>query len=177
MKITKTLLAMAFAGMLFTACKDAGKAPADVADAKDTAVKTDAPAGKIETASFHIEGMTCAIGCAKTIEGKLSGLDGVQKATVDFDKKTATVEFDASKQTPEKLVETVEATADGKTYKVSDVKSSGDHAMLIDKDKDKKKKKTKKEKAAEKKGCTSEGKTEGKGCCSGKKACHGEEKA
>jgi Cu+-exporting ATPase len=172
MTFTKTLFAMAFAGMLFTGCKDAGKSPAEVTDAKDTAIKTDAPAGKIETASFHIEGMTCAIGCAKTIEGKLSGLDGVQKATVDFDKKTATVEFDASKQTPEKLVETVEATADGNTYKVSDVKSSGDHAMLIEKDKEKKKK-TKKEKAAAKKGCA-EGKTEGKGCCSGKKSCHEE---
>ncbi|WP_052201443.1 heavy-metal-associated domain-containing protein [Flavobacterium psychrophilum] len=40
-----------------------------------------------QTTSFNIEGMTCAIGCAKTIENKLVSLDGVQKATVDFDKK------------------------------------------------------------------------------------------
>jgi len=30
--------------------------------------------------------MTCAIGCAKTIETKLAKMDGVQKATVDFEK-------------------------------------------------------------------------------------------
>jgi len=41
----------------------------------------------VETASFTISGMTCAIGCAKTIQDELSETDGVQKATVDFDKK------------------------------------------------------------------------------------------
>ena len=67
--------------------------------------------------------MTCAVGCAKTIEEELSGLDGVQKATVDFDKKLATVTFDKTVQTPEKLTEVVQATGDGKTYKVSNMKS------------------------------------------------------
>ncbi|MCB6088831.1 heavy-metal-associated domain-containing protein [Flavobacterium psychrophilum] len=75
-----------------------------------------------QTTSFNIEGMTCAIGCAKTIENKLASLDGVQKATVDFDKKMAIIQYDATVQTPEKLVQTVEAVADGKTYKVSNVK-------------------------------------------------------
>ncbi|EMY3552737.1 heavy-metal-associated domain-containing protein [Flavobacterium psychrophilum] len=75
-----------------------------------------------QTTSFNIEGMTCAIGCAKTIENKLVSLDGVQKATVDFDKKMAIIQYDATVQTPEKLVQTVEAVADGKTYKVSNVK-------------------------------------------------------
>ena len=42
----------------------------------------------------------------------------VQKATVDFDKKEATVEFDATVLTPEKLYATVEGAADGNTYKV-----------------------------------------------------------
>lgn len=174
MNITKTLLAVIFAGALFTGCKDTAKAPEEGTAANETTVKTDVPAGKIETASFNIEGMTCAVGCAKTIEGKLSGMDGVKKATVDFENKTATVEYDASKQSPEKLVETVEAAADGKTYKVSNVKSSGDHAMLIDPNKDKKKKAKKGE--DKKAGCAAEGKS-GKGCCSAKKACHGEEKA
>jgi mercuric ion binding protein len=50
-----------------------------------------------------IEGMTCAMGCAKTIEKELTNLDGVQKATVDFDKKTATVVFDKTVQNQENL--------------------------------------------------------------------------
>jgi copper chaperone CopZ len=50
-------------------------------------------------------------------------MDGVQNATVDFDKKFATVEFDASKQSPELLLKAVQETGDGKTYVVSNMKS------------------------------------------------------
>src|SRR5687768_15789070 len=102
MKITKSLLALAFSGLMMVGCKESAKEP--VTDAEETSNNTEALAGKVETASFSIEGMSCSVGCAKTIEKKLSGLDGVQKASVDFDKKTATVEYDASKQSPEKLV-------------------------------------------------------------------------
>jgi len=64
------------------------------------------------------------MGCAATIEQKLSKMDGVEKAKVDFDSKTATISFDPAKQTTKSFVETVEKIADG-AYKVSDVKSSG----------------------------------------------------
>ncbi len=93
-------------------------------------VKTTTAVAKAETTTFNIEGMKCAMGCAKVIETKLSSLEGVQKATVDFDKKTAIIQYDAAKQTPEKIVETVEAVADGKSYKVLNVKSTADKAML-----------------------------------------------
>ncbi|GEP49701.1 hypothetical protein FNO01nite_03730 [Flavobacterium noncentrifugens] len=115
--------------------------------------------------------MSCAIGCAKTIEKELSEMDGVQKASVDFDSKKAVIDFDATKQTPENFVKVVEATADGKTYKVSDVTSSGNHAMLFDQEKEKvadaKKSKSDKKEAAGK---------EKKSCCSGKKHCSADEK-
>jgi periplasmic mercuric ion binding protein len=132
---------------------------------------------KADKTTFTIEGMTCAMGCAKTIETKLSGLDGVQKATVDFEKKTATVEYDAAKQSPEKIVEVVEAVGDGQTYKVSNVKSSADKAMLYqekpDQEKDKKiVKKTKN--TSSKASIVNSGSKEGEkkaGCCAGKKAC------
>jgi mercuric ion binding protein len=67
--------------------------------------------------------MTCAVGCAKTIEDELANLDGVEKAAVDFDKKTATVTFDKTVQNPESLTKVVQETGDGKTYKVSNIKS------------------------------------------------------
>ena len=73
----------------------------------------------LEKTSFSIEGMTCAIGCAKTIQEELSGLDGVQDAIVDFDKKRATIRFDKTIQTLENLIKVVEKTGDGKTYTVS----------------------------------------------------------
>jgi copper chaperone CopZ len=120
MKITKTIVALAFVSLLMTSCKK------EVATTETTTEKTaETPkkevviaAENVQTASFEIEGMTCAIGCAKTIEEELSGLEGVQKATVDFDSKKATVVFDKSIQNQDNLTKVVEATADGKTYKV-----------------------------------------------------------
>lgn len=126
MNFSKSITAVALASFLFISCKKNETEQAKVTTESTTATKEIVAAVKPETASFNIEGMTCAIGCAKTIQEKLAGMDGVQNATVDFDKKTATVAFDASKQTPEKLVEAVEAAADGQTYKVSNLKVSGE---------------------------------------------------
>jgi hypothetical protein len=46
----------------------------------------------------------------------------VQTATVDFEKELATVSYDRTVLNPEKLTKVVEATADGKTYTVSNMK-------------------------------------------------------
>jgi len=121
MNITKSLLTFGIASTLFIGCKDAGNKPTATETETKTEKKVIVAAVKPETASFKIEGMTCAMGCAKTIETKLSNLEGVQKATVDFEKKEATVDFDATLQTPEKLTKTIEGTGDGETYKVSEM--------------------------------------------------------
>lgn len=121
MKISKGIIGLVLASVLFVGCKNSESKPTEVKE-EVTTKKEIAAATKPETASFHIEGMTCAMGCAKTIEKKLADMDGVQSATVDFDAKTATVNFDLDKLKSEDLVKTTEACADGKTYKVSDVK-------------------------------------------------------
>lgn len=125
MNFTKSITTLALASLLFVGCKEKTTEPVAVAQTETAApkVKKEIAAANVQTASFTVEGMTCAVGCAKTIEEELSGLDGVQKATVDFDKKLATVTFDKTVQTPEKLTEVVQATGDGKTYKVSNMKS------------------------------------------------------
>ena len=164
MTFTKTLFSLAVAGLLFVGCKDSATSN-EAAIVTDAEVTTETPlmaSGTIETASFDISGMTCAMGCAKTIEENLSKMDGVQKAVVDFDTKTATVEYDNGKQSPEKLIQVVEKSADGKTYKVENVKSSGDKAALFPQEKAKAKSK----KAKSKKECSDDGKKE---CCSSKK--------
>ena len=71
-------------------------------------------------AEFEIEGMTCAIGCARTIEKNIAKMDGVKFAKVDFDKKLAMVEYDQAKVTPASLESTVSKT--GEVYKVHDMK-------------------------------------------------------
>ena len=124
MNFTKSLLTFGLASTLLFSCKDTASKPIVGSDETNTK-KEVAVAAKPETASFKIDGMTCAMGCAKTIESKLSKMNGVQKATVDFDKKQATVEFDAAVISPENLSKTVEATGDGETYKVSEMQTKG----------------------------------------------------
>jgi mercuric ion binding protein len=124
MNFSKSILAITLAGLLFVGCKEkTDDAVSDTATENNTPkAKKEISAANIQTASFTIKGMTCAIGCAKTIQEELNGLDGVQTASVDFDKELATVSFDKTILTPEKLTKVVEATADGKTYKVSNMK-------------------------------------------------------
>jgi len=125
MNFKKSIVTLILTSVLFVGCKEketemVAKKTAETAAPK---VKKEIAAANLQTASFSVEGMTCAVGCAKTIQEDLTGLDGVQKATVDFDTKLATVTFDKTIQTPEKLTKVVEAAADGKTYKVSNMKS------------------------------------------------------
>lgn len=164
----KSLFALALAGLFFVACKQT--------DAEPTANATAEVAGKIETASFSIDGMSCAVGCANTLEKKLATAEGVQKASVDFEKKVASVDYDSAKTSPETLAAIVEKAAGGDTYKVSNLKSTADKAMFIDKDK-KKKKKAKKgaatDKAEDKAGCADDKAPAKGGCCAAKKSCHG----
>ena len=177
MNLKKSFFALALAGFVLTGCKqtDTDTAP-ETAPTPETTANTDATPGKIETASFNIEGMSCEVMCASKIQKELSKTDGVKDAKIDFEKKTATVEYDSGKITPEQLVKTVEAVNGGDSYKVSNVKSSADHAMLFPKEKEKKKKKNKEEKAeAEKSSTTGEAKSEKPGCCKSKKSCSSSE--
>ena len=79
---------------------------------------------KLATATFEIKGMTCEMGCAKTIEKKLSNLDGTSLAKVDFKNETASVLFDLNKIDKDILKSTVESIGDKKTYKVENIKIS-----------------------------------------------------
>ncbi|WP_084596074.1 heavy-metal-associated domain-containing protein [Flavobacterium beibuense] len=177
MNSIKKIAFFALTAALFASCKDNAKnnmeAPAE-GTTNDTTATAHETAANLETTTFKIDGMTCPQGCAATIESKLAGMEGVQDAKVDFESKTATVSFDASKQTPETLVTKVEGIADG-AYKVSDVKSSGDKAYYsVDQEKEKAKKTTKK---ADDKSCSSsDAKKEGKSCCGGAKKCSSETK-
>lgn len=124
MNFIKSIATVLLASLLFVGCKE--KSTEAVSNSETEVetpkVKKEIAATNLQTASFNIKGMTCAIGCAKTIEEELNGLDGVQTAKVDFDKELATVSFDKTVLNPKKLTKVVEATADGKSYTVSNMK-------------------------------------------------------
>ena len=45
---------------------------------------------------FKVEGLKCS-GCAKAVENAVSVVEGVEKASVDFEAKKLTVEFQQDK--------------------------------------------------------------------------------
>ena len=141
-----------------------------------------ASASKIETATFNVSGMSCAVMCANKIEKELASLKGVSKATVDFDKKLATVQYDNAQLSAEKLIETVEAVAGGKLYKVSNLKSTANKAALFqDKEKTRKERRaeSRAKKQVDKAAATSTVSVPAsmKSCPSSKKCCAGDAKA
>jgi periplasmic mercuric ion binding protein len=122
MKALQNILSMILVAIIFTNCKNEAKPEVktietNVAVTTEKALNLDATFIKTE---FTIDGMTCAIGCAKTIESKIAKMEGVKSATVDFDKKLAMVEYDEAMVNHQDLETTVSKTAD--IYKVSDMK-------------------------------------------------------
>lgn len=72
-----------------------------------------------ENLSLTISGMSCEIGCAKTIESKLNKKEGVVAAKVVFSDSIAHIEYEAEKLDKNSLIAFVEGIGDGNTYKAS----------------------------------------------------------
>lgn len=75
------------------------------------------PDAEYIAATFEIEGMACPMGCAKPIEKNLAKMDGVKKAEVNFETKTATVYYDETLASQNAFIATVKKT--GETYNVT----------------------------------------------------------
>ncbi len=122
MKTLKLVLGITLFSIIVWSCKNEAEPKIETIELAETkAVKEIDADATLAKAEFKIEGMTCAIGCAKTIEKKLSKMEGVKSASVDFDKKMAMVEYDEAKVTTSSLEETV--TKASAQYIVSDMKT------------------------------------------------------
>ncbi len=126
MKLTKYVLMVAVSTIMFTSCKQQN---AEENKAPEVAVAEKAPVNpeNIAKAEFNIDGMTCAIGCAGTIQKNLAKVEGVQSAKVDFDKQLAMVTYDKSTVNFDDLENAVSGTA--AMYKVSDMKNVEDFGV------------------------------------------------
>ena len=113
MKFQKIIFLITFISFLAISCKNEPK--------KEVETSKEQVAEKIEEASFAISGMTCEIGCAKTIASKLSKKEGVLEAKVIFNDSTAVVKYDANKTNKEDLIAFIDGIADGNTYKTSEI--------------------------------------------------------
>ena len=63
--------------------------------------------------------MTCAIGCAATIEKRLQKTSGIVSAKVDFETNTGWVTYDATMLNLDKISSVVKST--GASYSVSKI--------------------------------------------------------
>lgn len=133
MKALKSISMFAITAVLLVSCKQNSNKQEEVVTPTDSIsveqVSSNEISGTMQKATFQVEGMACAIGCAKVIENKLAKMEGVQNATVDFESKTATLEFDDAKQNGETIKQTVEEIANG-AYKVENLSVEKDLAML-----------------------------------------------
>jgi len=116
MKILKGISMFGLAAVLLIGCKQTSNKQEETTPTDSIAteqVSSNEISGTLQKATFQVEGMACAIGCAKVIEKKLANMEGIQAATVDFESKTATIEFDDARQNPETITKTVEEIANG----------------------------------------------------------------
>ena len=122
MKIFKNVITICLLALFTISCKNEAKPEIKTIEVEATAESTKLdPNATYAKAEFTIDGMTCEIGCAKTIEKKIAKMEGVKSAKVDFDRKLAMVEYNDAKVTTTSLEETVTKVAD--IYKVSDMKT------------------------------------------------------
>ena len=121
MKTTHHILSIFTVGLLISGCNNQ-KQPelktVAIENHKEKPINPDATYAKAE---FTITGMTCAIGCAATIEKKIAKMDGVTFAKVDFEKQLAMVAYDKAKVNLKNLEETV--TTISNVYKVGEMKT------------------------------------------------------
>lgn len=124
MKTLKTLVLLTSLALFSVSCKDSAQPEIRTVEIDQPTTVSDKqldPNAIYAKAEFGIEGMTCQMGCANTIEKKIAKMEGVKSAKVDFGKGLAMVEYDNAKVTPITLEEAVESVGDA--YSVKDMKT------------------------------------------------------
>lgn len=114
MKKAMYILSIAF--VLFS-CDDAKK---DVSVEK-SGIKKQEVAANYKSIEVEIEGMTCEIGCAKTIESKLSKTEGVTYSKVSFEDKVGKFTFDENKISKEDIAKKIAGIGGGALYKATKI--------------------------------------------------------
>ncbi len=127
MQTIKHILTLTLIATFAFSCKNEKNPEVKTVEVETEVVKKIDPNATYAKAEFTIDGMTCQIGCANTIQKTIAKMDGVKFAKVDFDRKLAMVEFNEAKVTPITLEEAVAKVSD--TYKVSDMKTVEDFSV------------------------------------------------
>lgn len=114
MKKTISILIMAF--VLFS-CNEAKKGVSE----EKSGIEKQEVAANYRTIEVEIEGMTCEIGCAKTIESKLSKTEGVTYSKVSFEDKVGQFTYDENKISQEDIAKKIAGIGGGALYKATKI--------------------------------------------------------
>lgn len=113
-KITFSLTVI-LASLFFVACSSADSTNKE---SKKEEKKVEVLAENKSAVKMEIDGMVCAMGCAKYIEDKVADLDGILSSKVDFEAGLADFEFDKSAMTAEEIQTFISEIHDGQ-YKAT----------------------------------------------------------
>lgn len=114
MKTALSILAMAF--ILFSCNESKKETPVE-----KSGVEKQEVAANYKSIEVEIEGMTCEIGCAKTIESKLSKTEGVKYSKVNFEAKIGQFIYDENKISKEDIAKKIAGIAGGDLYKTTKI--------------------------------------------------------
>jgi len=118
MKNLKYVIALFVVALVVTSCKNETSPETKTVDlGEETTEKVLNPDANYTAAKFEIDGMMCAMGCAKVIEKNMAQMDGVKNVEVDFESKTAKVEYDEDMVNRDLLIANIKKTGD--SYEVT----------------------------------------------------------
>lgn len=113
MKALKYLFTLTTVILVMTACKNETTPETKTVDlGAEATEKVLNPGAEYIAAKFEIDGMMCAMGCAKVIEKNLAQMDGVRAVEVDFESKTAKIEYDVDMVNRDFVMANVKKTGD-----------------------------------------------------------------
>jgi periplasmic mercuric ion binding protein len=76
----------------------------------------------LKKVAIAIQGMTCEIGCAKTIESKLSKTFGITDSKVLFEQNVGEFVYDANQISEAQIAQKIAGIGNGEMYTTSEIK-------------------------------------------------------
>ncbi len=116
--LMKRFITITIVSLLFISCNEIKK---EKINENKEEIKLDVAANN-KSIEVEIEGMTCEIGCARTIESKLSKVNGISYSKVDFESGKGQFTYDTNKLSEDDIVAKINGIAGGDLYSVNNVK-------------------------------------------------------
>ena len=88
---------------------------------QEDATQQEVIAANYKSLEVEIEGMTCEIGCARTIQSKLSKIKGVSYSKVSFEAKKGQFTYDSNILSKDEIITKISGIGGGDLYSVSGV--------------------------------------------------------